>query len=92
MSDTEKLFSADGLSDVQRLGDYLEGTCRTIVEACEALGLDEGEDWDDKLLDVNVERCFGCDHWFEVCMLEFVESRNGGMCEQCLKDEGLGDE
>lgn len=74
---------------VAKLADYLEGTCKSIVEACQALDLDEGVDWDDALLDLNIERCSGCDWWSESCMLTDVEEKNGFFCEQCLGDLGI---
>lgn len=71
------------------MADYLDGTCKSIVEACQALELDEGFDWDDALLDVNVERCSQCEWWHESCMLTAVEARNGFFCDQCLDDLGI---
>jgi hypothetical protein len=74
---------------IVRLAEYLDGTCRTIVEACQALDLDEGVDWDDALLDLNVERCSHCDWWHESCMLTHVEEKNGFFCDQCLDELGV---
>jgi hypothetical protein len=73
--------------DIERMGEHLVGTCTTILMACEALDLPEDPDWDDKLLDVNVERCKRCEWWFESYMLEFIEEENGGSCDDCLTDE-----
>jgi hypothetical protein len=80
------------LTDLQRLGAHLEGTAKSIMIACDEIGIEEDPDWDDKLLDINIERCVGCEWWHESCMLEYVESRGGGFCDQCLKDEGLADD
>ena len=73
--------------DIQRMGDYLLDTCTSVLMACDALDLPEDPDWDDKLLDVNVERCKRCEWWYESCMLEFIEEENGGSCDSCLTDE-----
>jgi hypothetical protein len=83
------LFSRGGITreQVQAMADFLEGTCRSIVDACEALDLPEHGDWDDKLLDVNVEVCVRCGHWHESCMLEWIDTANGGVCDQCLEDD-----
>lgn len=63
------------------------GTCTSIVIACEALDLPEGEEWESHLLDVQTEACVICGYWHECCMLEWVDSANGGVCDQCLEDE-----
>lgn len=73
--------------DVRRLAKYLEGTCNTICMACGLLDLDEGEDWDDKLLDLNIEQCQMCGWWMESCHLE-EDSTGKYVCEQCFEDEG----
>jgi hypothetical protein len=73
--------------DIEKMGAYLEGTCTSILMACDALDLPEDPDWEDKLLDVSIERCRRCEHWFESCMLEFIESDDGGSCDDCLTDE-----
>lgn len=76
-------------ADIVKMAEYLDGTCKSIIEACEALGLDEGHDWDDAMLDLNVERCSGCDWWHESCMLTEVPEKNGFFCDQCLNDLGV---
>jgi hypothetical protein len=76
-------------NDTAKMADFVDGTCKSVVEACEALGLDEGFDWDDALLDLNVERCSYCDWWYDSCMLTEVPQKNGFFCDQCLAEFGI---
>lgn len=75
------------LKALDRLAHHVQGTCQSIAEATQFLDLDESIDWEDKLLDRNIERCGVCEWWMESCELEFNENRNFGVCEQCREKE-----
>jgi hypothetical protein len=87
MSDAETVTQEE--TDLQRLADYVLGTPTSTFVAVEILGIDDDQDWDDKLLNLNVERCGGCGWWSESCMLEFVERKNAGFCDQCKDERGF---
>lgn len=79
--------------DVEKLaevGQYLQGSCKSTLEAIEhfELNIEEGV-LEQRLLDVDVEICVNCHWWHEVCELEFVEDENGGVCEQCRESLGI---
>ncbi len=66
------------------LGYILRGTCKSIEEGLQCAGIeDDGEDWEDKLLDVSTERCQGCEWWFESSELIDPDSEEDGFCDQC---------
>lgn len=72
----------------ERLARYIEGTCKSVLECVEILELDPDIDWEDELLNVNMECCVGCGWWEESCGLVWNDARNGGECDQCReKDE-----
>lgn len=62
------------------LADKLRGTCTTISEAIERLGISELDalDAEDLLLDVNCEQCQHCGWWFEC-----HELNEGRGCDDC---------
>lgn len=68
----------------------LEGTCTTLDQIIEAHELDiDADALEDRLLDEPhpIERSVCCEWWFGVENLEFVEERNGGVCESCHPEE-----
>ncbi len=73
-------------SDLEKLAWHIKGTCKTVLAACAELGIEEIDDAEDKLLDFSVECCVGCDWWHDSYMLEFVEEKNGCLCDDCLRD------
>ena len=64
--------------------DFCE-TCASNSEIAEELDINEN-DVEDFMLDFNIERCGGCEWWFESSQLEFDEIRNQGFCEQCAPE------
>lgn len=77
------------LTDLDKLADHIVGTPKSIIIACEELDIPEDEEWEGKLLDKQVEICVQCQWWHHSCMLEFVDEKNGGLCPDCLRDEGI---
>lgn len=69
---------------LDRLVHHVQGTCLSVAHAVEQLDLDEAIDWEDKLLDRNIELCGVCGWWHESCELEFDDERGFGICQQCL--------
>lgn len=70
---------------MQELAGHLQGTCMSLAQACDAVGI-EGQDDSDleaELLGYDVERCGVCDWWCEVCELEFDEAAGHGVCGDC---------
>jgi hypothetical protein len=84
-------------SELEELGDFLRGTCRTVEEGLEACGLADKEGMNDSaefeslLLDVDIELCVHCHWWHEVCELTFNENQGGGLCDDCLDELGLSE-
>jgi len=74
----------DILKRRQDAADF-QGTCASNSEIADALGIAES-DVEDKMLDINLERCGLCDWWHESCELEFDESKGFGCCEQCAPE------
>lgn len=51
---------------VREIADYLTGTCNSIDQALDRLDLEfPVEDVEERLLDVNLERCPICDWWMD---------------------------
>lgn len=71
-----------------KVADYLLGTMISFSQAIEYfdinfdINIDEN-DLEDRLLDINVETCKGCEWWFNSCDLVFDETRQAAFCEQC---------
>lgn len=85
-------ISNEKLEEVQ---SDIVGTCKSLTQIIEEHGLDiEENDLQDRLLDgaVGAELCVACNWWHEVSELEYSEELNGGLCGQCLADEGLDKE
>lgn len=75
---------------LDHLKHHLIGTCLSLDEALENLGLAVSiEIAEDHLLDgaVSMERCSGCEWWLESNQLEYDEARGSGCCEQCRDAE-----
>ena len=72
------------------VGQYLQGSCKSTLDAIEHFGLSIEEGLlEQRLLDVEVEICVNCHWWHEVCELEYVEDESGGVCEQCRESLGI---
>lgn len=84
-----KELTKEFLSIRADLAHYMEGTCHEIYMAVESLGLDEGVDWEDELLNENIERCGGCNWWHECGELEWFDEFEKSLCSDCQKDWGL---
>jgi hypothetical protein len=72
---------------ISKIQFAMEGTCMFLSDAIEQYDLDMSpEDLEDALLDPPhpIERCVVCGWWHEVCMLEFDEEQNGGVCQDCV--------
>lgn len=64
---------------------WLEGTCLGEDAAIERFDLDcDTDEVTDAMLDVNLERCKGCDWWMECCMLD-----DDGYCNNCANDDEM---
>lgn len=77
---------------LERIGEYLRGTSRSVADAVSALEL--GDDVDENqleadLLDVETELCVHCNWWHEVCELQYSAEHGGGLCEQCCNELGV---
>jgi len=75
---------------IHEITSFLEGTCNSIEQAMDRFDIDfPVEEVEDRLLDVNLERCPGCDWWVESS--ELVDSKGDiVVCENCRaydKDE-----
>lgn len=71
--------------ELERLKHELVGTCQEIDAALVNLALDVApEVAEDQLLDgsPSVERCVGCEWWFESNALE-ADGAGDALCEQC---------
>lgn len=70
---------------VQKLADDLQGTCKSLGDACEALGFDQDDLTQDERheLDCLVFSCAQCDWWCEAG--EANENPDGGddICDDC---------
>jgi hypothetical protein len=75
--------------DRELMASFLEGTCNTITQACYALDLDEGIDWEDELLNCrpSIECCSDCGYWIESSQVEVMELTGKILCEQCFDTE-----
>ncbi len=66
--------------------DYLQGSCKTIDEACNEV-FEDGEeilsDENREEIDQNLFECETCGWWFEWA----EEGSNGGECKSCCEDE-----
>ena len=52
--------------DIDRLAEHLTGTCREVPNALELLEIDASlEEAEEALEGRNLERCSGCDWWFD---------------------------
>ena len=79
---------------LEKVGEYLRGTCKSTGDAIVALELSDAIDESEleaDLLEVDVELCVGCNWWHEVCELEFVEICNGGLCDDCREEQEVED-
>ncbi|WP_338924856.1 hypothetical protein V0M98_35135 (plasmid) [Pseudomonas silesiensis] len=77
---------------LEEIGEYLRGTCKSVGDAVQALALDEGLDETQlqvDLLEVDTEICVHCDWWHEPSALQYNESHGGGLCEQCCEEVGV---
>lgn len=77
---------------LEQVGEYLRGTCKSIGAAVEALELGDGVDesqLEADLLEVDTELCVHCSWWHEVCELQYSEAHGGGLCEQCCAELGV---
>ncbi len=82
----------DRREEIELMWEFLDGTCHSIPVACEATGLPEYDDWEDRLLDINVEACSCCGWWHESCMLNYHESTGKSFCDQCNEPEDDGED
>ncbi|WP_427121622.1 hypothetical protein [Pseudomonas aeruginosa] len=74
---------------LEKVGEYLRGTCKNVGDAITALELGDDVDetkLEDDLLEVETELCKHCGWWHEVCELQFNEEHGGGLCEQCCDE------
>ena len=77
---------------LEQIGEYLRGTCKSVGDAVVALEL--GDDVDESqleasLLEAEIELCVHCNWWHEVCELQYSEEHGGGLCEQCCEELGV---
>lgn len=77
---------------LEQVGEYLRGSCKSVGAAIAALEL--GDDVDENqleadLLEVETELCVHCGWWHEVCELQYSEDNGGGLCEQCCDELGV---
>lgn len=73
---------------LEKVGEYLRGSCKSVGDAIQAMDLPEDTDetkLEADLLEVETELCVNCGWWHEVCELQFNEEHNGGLCEQCCE-------
>jgi hypothetical protein len=70
---------------VRSIIDDLQGTCKSLTEACENHNLDFDELDFDELdeLDQNIFCCDSCGWWYEIS--EEAEAEYGQFCENCFK-------
>ncbi|MDU8350952.1 hypothetical protein RYA05_03475 [Pseudomonas syringae pv. actinidiae] len=77
---------------LEQVGEFLRGSCKSVGDAVEALGLGDSVDESDlegQLLEVETELCVHCNWWHEVCELQYSEKDGGGLCQQCCDDLGV---
>jgi len=76
------------IEQVRSISDLLNGTCDTIESALERVGLEDTpvEEVEDRLLDVNIERCPICDWWVESGEIVNDDGDVVG-CESCREPE-----
>lgn len=78
---------------LNEVGEYLQGTAKSLGDALETFSLDMDEGvLQQMLLDVDVEICGNCDWWHEVCELEHSEEHGCGHCQPCREELGLESE
>lgn len=77
----------DKIGEAHKMADRILGTCENPYIAAEILDLPDYPDWEDRLLDINVECCSGCGWWHESCMLTYNDETGKSFCDQCLEDE-----
>lgn len=76
-------LSFDAVWDVAH---YLLGTCNSAANAIDHFELEADQDeLEDRLLDINVELCKGCNWWHESCML-ICDDGGNALCEQCAPE------
>jgi hypothetical protein len=73
---------------VREIASLLEGTCNSVESALERLDLEDVpvEEVEDRLLDVNLERCPICDWWVESSEIVNDNCEIVG-CESCREPE-----
>lgn len=66
--------------ELEQVAGEIVGTCSQTWHITERLGLGDVDGFavEDQLLDLNIERCKGCDWWFNSCMLD-----EEGFCADC---------
>ena len=64
--------------------EYLQGTCKTLIEGCEDLGfeLEDLSDDDLMLIDSEIFLCETCGWWYEIC--DQIGGENE--CENCHEE------
>ena len=69
------------------LADYLRDTCNSIESGLTSMDLDlsgfDVSNLESDLLDYDLERCEGCDWWFECSELVGGFDDEPGFCEDC---------
>ena len=72
---------------IHEIADTLNGTCNSIESVLERLALElDVSDVEDRLLDVNLERCPDCEWWCESWELVDDEGHVVG-CDSCRPRE-----
>lgn len=67
-----------------KVAQYILGTCQTLSAVIDYFDLDIDEnEFEDELLNENVEMCQGCGWWFESSDLIDDDMENPGYCKQC---------
>lgn len=69
--------------DSDALAERIIGTCESITSACEFLEIDDNYDWEDVLLDYNIEPCGHCEWWHYSYELEYCDKSGKGYCPHC---------
>jgi hypothetical protein len=73
-------------TDTQKLIEHLQGTCLSLEQACEQLGI-EVDDVDTEALDNELFLCAQCDWWCEISEASDDPDWNGDLCEDCAPEE-----
>lgn len=72
---------------MHELADYLRDTCNSIESGLTSMDLNPSEfdatDLENDLLEYDIERCDGCDWWFECSELVGGFDDEPGSCEDC---------